>query len=296
MNFTHLAAFFAVVETGSVTAAAERIHVSQPALTREIKELEDRLGVSLFERLPRGMQPTEAGSMLASYAAQIFSLADAAETTIGEFAGLERGHLVFGASRTIGVFVLPHILHEFGQRYPGVSVEMSVSNTEEIEGGVSSGSHQIGFVEGSVNESAFEAQPVGRDELIAVASPSHPLAGKRRVSASALIHAGLVTREPGSGTRRAVEQAYAAHGLELKAMLSIGSTDAIKRFLRMGHAVTWISRHAVIEELASKALVQLHVSGLRIERQFYLIRRKSAVLSPSAKAFVELASRRLKPG
>lgn len=290
MNFTHLAAFHAVVETGSVTAASERLHVSQPALTREIRELEERLGVTLFDRMPRGMRPTEAGRLLADYAAQIFSLADVAEAAVGEFAGLTRGQLGIGSSRTIGVYLLPAVLNAFRTRYPGITVDLRISNSENIENAVLANERQIGMIEGPCDNTAFDAAVIGRDALIAVSAPTHPLARKRQLTADAIGTAELVMREPGSGTRTVVEQAYAQRGLTLEPKLSVGSAEAIKQLVRLGNAIAWVSRSTVTEELSSGALVQLPVKDLRIERNLCMIWRKGGSLSPSAHAFRELAT------
>jgi LysR family transcriptional regulator, low CO2-responsive transcriptional regulator len=290
MNFTHLAAFFAVVETGSVTAASQRLHISQPALTREIRELEERFGVVLFDRLPRGMQPTEAGRLLADYASQIFSLAKNAEIAVAEFAGLSRGHLALAASRTIGVYILPPLLNEYRQLYPGITVDAAITNTEDVEEAALTHERQIGLIEGPYDTATFDSALIGRDELIAVASATHPLACVERLTAQAVGLGELVVREPGSGTRVVIEQAYAERGFELKPKLSVGSPEAIKRLLRLGTAVAWISRHSVAEELAAGALVQLPVVDLKIERDLNLIWRKAHVLSPSARAFRTLAT------
>ncbi|PCE34238.1 LysR family transcriptional regulator [Burkholderia ubonensis] len=290
MNFTHLAAFYAVVETGSVTAASERLHVSQPALTREIRELEERLGATLFDRMPRGMRPTEAGRLLAEYAAQIFALADVAEAAVGEFAGLTRGQLRIGSSRTIGVYLLPAVLNEFRTRYPGITVDLRISNSENIESAVLANERQIGMIEGPYDHTAFDAAVIGRDALIAVTAPTHPLARKRQLTADAIGQAELVMREPGSGTRTVVEQAYAQRGLTLAPKLSVGSAEAIKQLVRLGNAIAWVSRSTVTEELSSGALVQLPVKDLKIERNLCMIWRKGGSLSPSARAFRELAT------
>lgn len=289
INFTHLAAFLAVVETGSVTAASQRLHVSQPTLTREIRELEERLDVPLFDRLPRGMQPTEAGQLLKDFAAQIFSLADTAEAALGEFAGLTRGHLKIAASRTIGIYVLPALLTEYRRHHPGITVDVSVSNTEQVEQSLLSLDRQIGLIEGPCDLSSFDIHPIGRDELIAVAGATHPLSKSRRLTAHEIGTGELVMREAGSGTRAVIEQAYAQHGLALSPKLSVGSPEAIKRLLQMGSAVAWVSRCTVADELASGALVQLPVADLTIERDLNMIWRKERAMSPSAKAFRTLA-------
>lgn len=242
MNFTHLTAFDAVAQTGSVTAAAERLHVSQPALTREIRELEERMGVALFDRMPRGMQLTEAGRMLAEYADQIFRLADAAETAVGEFAGLKRGRLVIASSRTIGTYLMPALMDAYRDLYPGVTIELVISNTEQVKSAVLGQRCQLGLIEGPYGDDAFDVLSLGDDEIIAVVGPQHPLARRRRLNASALSDVELVMREEGSGTREVVAHAYAAQSLALEPGLVVGSQEAIKRLLRIGRAVSWVSR------------------------------------------------------
>lgn len=289
MNFTHLAAFHAVLETGSVTAAAERLHVSQPALTREIRTLEERLGLTLFDRLPRGMQPTEAGRLLAGFASQIFKLADSAETALAELGGLARGQLAVAASRTTGDYLLPPLLAEFRRRHPGIALSVEVANTEGVQARLLALDCQLGLVEGPVDEQAFERRGLGRDDIVAVVAPGHALAVAGPVTAAQLNAAELVLREPGSGTREVVEQAYAEQDLPLQPRLTIGSPEAIKQLLQAGDAVSWVSHRSVAAELAQGTLVRLPVQGLRISREFALIWRRGHSLSPSAQALCALA-------
>ena len=292
MNFTHLTAFHAVAETGSVTAAAERLHVSQPALTREIRELEERLAVPLFDRLPRGMQLTEAGQLLNEYATQIFRLAESGESAVGEFAGLKRGHLAIATSRTIGVYLLPPLVDAFRDQYPGVTLDLSVSNTEQVQEDVLSHRCQLGLIEGPYDTSVFDALPFGQDEIVVVAGPTHPLASRRRLNATALANTELILREPGSGTRQVVEQAYAARGLTLSPSCSIGSPEAIKRMLRLGRAVSWVPRLSVADELAAGTLIQLPVTDIHVTRELNLLWHRGHGLSPSARAFRTLVETR----
>ncbi|AMV45923.1 MULTISPECIES: LysR family transcriptional regulator [Paraburkholderia] len=290
MNFTHLAAFDAVAQTGSVTAAAERLHVSQPALTREIRELEERLGVALFDRMPRGMQLTEAGRMLAEYAGQIFRLADAAEAAVAEFAGLKRGHLVIASSHTIGTYLMPALMDAYRDLYPGVTIELVISNTEQVKSAVLGQRCQLGLIEGPYGDDAFDVMSLGADEIVAVAGPDHPLSRRRRLNAASLSDVELVMREKGSGTREVVEQAYAAHELTLEPGLVVGSQEAIKRLLRIGHAVSWVSRLSVRDELEAGNLVELPISDIRVVRQLNMLWRKNQSLTPAAKAFHNLTT------
>jgi len=288
MNFTHLAAFLAVVETGSVTGASARLHISQPALTREIRDLEERLGVTLFDRRPRGMSPTEAGRLLARYATRIFSLADEAEAAIDEYAGLMRGTLKLAASRTIGSCVLPSVLDTFCILYPSVEVDVAEMNTEQVEGSLLAYERQLGFVEGPFDTDAFDSVVLGRDTLIPVAAPSHPLAGKRKITMNDIARYDILSREPGSGTRGAIESAFADHGLAFAPRLSVGSAEAMNRLLTRGHAIAWVSRLTIEAELDTGMLVPLKAAGLTIERELAVIWHKGSTLSPSARKFRDL--------
>ncbi|RQS16012.1 LysR family transcriptional regulator [Burkholderia sp. Bp9002] len=299
MNFTHLAAFLAVVEAGSVTGASVRLHVSQPALTREIRELEERLGVTLFDRRPRGMSPTEAGRLLASYATRIFSLADEAEAALDEFSGLVRGHLKLAASRTIGSYLLPATLDQFCSLYPGVTLDVAEMNTEQVETTLLTYERQLGFVEGAYDTTAFDSVVLGQDTLIAVVAPSHPLARKRKICMRDIAGYDVLSREPGSGTRNVVEAAFAQHGLDFAPRLSVGSAEAMNRLLSRGNAIAWVSRLTIESELGAKTLVPLHVADLTIQRDLTIIWHNGSALSPSAQKFrdliVEWARTRLAP-
>ncbi|WP_175950718.1 LysR family transcriptional regulator [Burkholderia sp. BCC0405] len=285
MNFTHLAAFLAVIEAGSVTGASARLHVSQPALTREIRELEERLGVTLFDRRPRGMSPTDAGRLLADYATRIFSLSDEAKAMLDEFSGLVRGHLKLAASRTIGSYLLPPILDTFCKQYPGVSIDVAEMNSEQVESAVLGYDRQLGFVEGPYDTTAFDSILFGHDLLIPVAAPSHPLARKRKIQIDDIARHDVLSREPGSGTRNAVEAAFAQCGLAFSPRLSVGSAEAMNRLLVYGTAIAWVSRLTIEPELAAGVLVRLPIDDLTIERDLTIIWRKGSSLSPSARRF-----------
>jgi len=293
LNFTHLAAFHAAAITGSVTAAARRLHVSQPALTREIRELEARLGVTLFDRLPRGMQLTEAGRLLAEFSTQIFHLAASAETALGEFAGLTRGHVALVASHTVGVYLLPGLIDTFNSRYPGVTLDLAITNSEAVQRALVAQERQLGWVEGPYDTDVFDAVCIGDDEIVAVAGSRHPYARRRRLSAADLDNGELVMREAGSGTREALAAAYAAQGLVLAPAVSIASAQAITRLLRLGRAISWVSRRSVTDELAAGVLVELAVSDLRVARPLQMIWRKGQALSPAARAFRDLTARQM---
>src|SRR6267378_2364526 len=199
MNLRHLSVFHGIAKAGSVNAAARLLHTSQPAVSRELRTLEERLGVLLFDRLPRGMRLTEAGKVLLDYAARIFGLDEAAERAMGE--------LAIGASNTIGTYLLPAFVTSFHVRYPKVSLNLQIGNTQEIVKGVLDSRFALGFVEGRIRDEAIEAKEFRRDRIVAVVAPQHPLAKASPRSVQSLADSPAILREPGSGTREIVERA-----------------------------------------------------------------------------------------
>src|SRR6185312_4062686 len=204
MNLHHLSIFFAVAETGSLTASARKLHISQPALSRELKMFEERLGVSLFERHSRGMRLTQAGEVLNQYAQRLFELERAAEGAMREIAGGQRGRLAIGASNTIGTYVLPRILAAFRRARPGVQVTLFVGNTQQVSQGVDDLRFMLGFIEGPLHFEGLRAAVFQEDEIVPVASPDHPVLGKRRLTIGDLRGQPLLVRESGSGTREVI--------------------------------------------------------------------------------------------
>jgi DNA-binding transcriptional LysR family regulator len=287
MNFTHLLAFYEVARAGSVSAGAARLHVSQPAVTREIRELEDRLGVILFDRLPRGVALTAAGAILYDYADRIFPLADSAENQLKELSGLNAGHLKIGASATLGVYLVPDIIAQFNALHPRVSIDLIVTNTERVEAGLRDLTLSLGFIEGPFDDSVFHARCIGSDEVAVVGSTAHPSAGTRLLSRD-LVNQAVIMREPGSGTRAIVEEAYAKIGSRIAPLMSVSDTEAIKRMLIARHALAYLSVLSVKDEIQRGELTTIDVDDLRIERPLNMVWMKGRSLSPSSQAMFDL--------
>jgi DNA-binding transcriptional LysR family regulator len=292
MNFTHLLAFFEVARAGSISAGADKLRVSQPAVTREIRELEERLGVTLFDRLPRGVALTQAGNALQTYAERIFALSDAAESELKELAGLSAGHLSIGASATVGVYLVPDMIAAFNANFPKVTVDLSVTNTEQVEQGLRAHVLSLGFIEGPYDDALFEAQAIGADEIIAVAAAGHPLA-RRKISARELALKKVILREPGSGTRAVVEEAFAHEGLTIEPVMSVSNTEAIKRMLMSQRSIAYVSSLSVKDEIRRGDLIALTVKDLRIKRSLHMLWLKGRSFSPSTRAFFDLASQQI---
>jgi DNA-binding transcriptional LysR family regulator len=270
MDFAHLLAFYEVARAGSVSAGADVLHVSQPAITREIKELEQGLGLVLFD-----------------YAGRIFALSDAAETELKELAGLSAGHLKIGASATVGVYLVPDMIAGFNTGFPQVTAELTVANTREVEDGLGSQGFALGFIEGPYDPTSLEARAIGTNEIVAVAAAAHAaLTGK--LMARDLAMRAVLLREPGSGTRAVVEDAYVRAGLKMEPMMSINSTEAIKRMLLARQCVTYVSSLSVRDEVRRGDLGTVQVKDLRIERALYMVWLKGRTFAPSTQAFFDL--------
>jgi DNA-binding transcriptional LysR family regulator len=285
INLNHLAIFHAVAQTGSMTLGAERLEISQPAVSKQVRELERALRVQLFDRIGRRVRLSQAGEILANYARLLFALAHEAEDVMADVRAVRRGRLVIGASTTIGSYLLPGVLAEFWRRYPEVELLVEIENTEQVHRRMAGLELDIGLTEGFVEEPELDAEVFHRDELVVIASPRHRLAGKTRVPLSALQKEPFVLREPGSGTRAVEEQALARLKLSVQIAMALGSTEAIKRVVAQGVGLAIVSRLAVLAECDAKALALLPVAGLHIERPLHLVRRKGRRDGPALQAF-----------
>ena len=285
MYLTHLAAFHAVAGAGSMTGAAERLQVSQPAVSKQVKELEHALGVLLFDRVGRGLRLTQAGELLAGYARRLFALEAEAERAVAELRAVGSGRLVIGASLTVGSYLLPGVLAAFRRRYPGVRLHVEIANTERVHRMLLDFALDVGLTEGFVEEEGLHAEVFATDELLVIAAPGHPLLRKRRVTARDLDGAAFVLREPGSGTRAVEERALAQIGVRVEPVMTLGSAEAINRVVAEGVGLAFASRLAVADDLACGRLAVLPVADLALKRQLHLVRLRDRQDGPTLRAF-----------
>lgn len=298
MNLHHLAIFHAIAETGSISASAERMHISQPAISRQLKEFEQRMGVVLFERLPRGMRLTQPGEVLRNYAARLFEIARTAEAAVRELSDARQGHVSIGASNTVGTYILPSLLARFRRSHPSIGISMFVGNTEQVSQGVHDLRFMLGFIEGPLHVPDLRVDRFIEDEIVPVASSDHPLSGKKRLTPADLSGQSLLMREPGSGTRELVETRLQRHGVRPGYIVEFGSTEAIKQAAVHGGGVAWLPRVCMPRELAAGELVRLPVKPLTIRRPLSVIRRSDGYTAPATEAFLEVINvdRRLAAG
>jgi DNA-binding transcriptional LysR family regulator len=289
MTFRQLEVFLAVARAASFRRAAEVLHLSQPALSQHVRELETDLGTRLFDRLGRAVHLTEAGRVLQEHAIRLFSSVTDARRAIADLQGLQRGTLTIGASTTPGIYVLPGVLGVFRQRHPGIDVTLHLGNSEQVESRVRAGEFDFGLVGDQGANPAEEGLAASvADELVLVVSPGHAWARRRDIRPDELAAQPLLLREPGSATRQVTERALAGVGVSYRAGMVLPHTEAIKQGVLAGLGVAFLSIHAIKGELATGRLRALRVRGLRIVRHFHLIHHERRRLSAAARAFMEL--------
>jgi len=287
MNLNHLAIFHAVAVEKSISLGAERLCISQPAVSKQLKEFEESLGVKLFDRHSKGVRLTEAGAALAVYAKRIASLESEAELAVSEIRGLARGRLTIGASLTIGGYLLPTVIVRFHECYPGIEIDMEIANTEVIQHKLLEGVIDIGFTEGYVEIAELDAQIFSEDELVPIAAPNHPIFRETPVTIGRLCQEPFVLRESGSGTREVVERAIASRACSIKSFMSLGDIEAVKRAVAAGECVGFSSRRTIDMELELGKVRVIDVEHFQIKRPLHLLRLRGKYETNASKAFVE---------
>ncbi|MGB7985997.1 MAG: selenium metabolism-associated LysR family transcriptional regulator [Terracidiphilus sp.] len=266
--------FRTVAEQHSFRRAAEELYLTQPAVSLQIKALEEDIGVQLFDRTGAQIALTEAGKVLLGYSQQANVLFVQAEQEIAALSGDHAGQLALGASTTIAQYVLPRLLGEYCKEYPRVHLTLISGNTEQIVDAVEKQKIELGFIEGPARSREVKSEPFLEDELVLIASTAHEWAECASISVSDLCSAPLLMRERGSGTRRVIEMALERQGIKRNSMrivMELDSTEAIKSAVEAGLGVGFVSRCAIAKDLRLGTNFKIvAIEGLRIKREFLI--------------------------
>ncbi len=296
MDTRQLSAFCAVVERRSFSQAAERLGVTQPAVSLQIQALEKRLGTKLLDRSGRRVEPTEAGIRLYRGAQRLLALEEQVIAEVVE-EGTEEldGTFEIGASTGPGGIVLSHLLCEFQAIHPGLHVVLWVFDTGTIVERVAARELEVGVVGAARRHRGVVFEPFFRDEVILACPPGHPFAG-RTVTLDELRGAGLIVMQEGAGVRQLIEDELHRVGTRLRDLgvkLELGLQESAASAVRGGYGVTFISRSSVESDLVAGTLAEARVEGLELEREIYLVRAAGRAETRAARAFVEFARERL---
>jgi DNA-binding transcriptional LysR family regulator len=302
MTFDQLRVFLAVVEYLHFTRAAESLYISQPAVSAAIQCLEEQYEVRLFHRIGRHIEITEAGKLLQAEAQKIIDQVALTERGLRELNNLQRGELRLGSSLTIGNYWLPEKISQFKHQYPGISVNCTLANTEEICEGTATGLFDLGLVEGEVKPAVrniLEEDSVGGDRLVIVVGQSHPWFQRREVALTELYNTDWVMREAGSGTQQRFEQALQTWGIkpsDLDTILVLHSGEMVKAIIESSVGAAAISELMVKKELQLDTLRAIQVKDdrngvavtLEIVRPFLKLKHQQRFQTRLSKAFEQM--------
>jgi DNA-binding transcriptional LysR family regulator len=296
MDTRQLAAFCAVVDRKSFSQAAERLGVTQPAVSLQVRSLEERLGQQLLDRSGRAVEPTEAGARLYRNAQRLLQLeAQLLEDVAAVDGGRLTGTLALAASTGPGAHLVPLLLCEFGRSHPDLRVALTISDTFSVTERVAARELELGVVGALRRHRSLVFEPLSRDEIVLAVPPGHPAAGGE-LSLDELRAETLIVMQEGAGVRQVVEEELRRAGLRLGALdsrLELGLQESVKSAVAAGYGVTFISRTAVEGELAAGTLAGARVAGLDPSRQLYVVRAKGRPPTRAADAFLAFARERL---
>jgi DNA-binding transcriptional LysR family regulator len=291
-----LQVFYTVAKQLSFTKAAEQLFMTQPAVTFQVKQLEEHYNTRLFERSHGRIALTPAGRLVMEYAERILGLNEELETRVGELTGAVSGPLLLGASTTIAEVILPQVLGEFKARHPQVQAYMTVGNSETIEHRVADHSLDLGLIESPSHLPSLHTEVCCEDELVMICAPGHRLARLASVTPEQIVAEPYVSRESGSGTREFADQYFRRNHMspdDLNIIMELGSGEAIKGVVETGAGVSVMSRARVVKELKLGVLVALPLEP-RLIRTLSFVHPKEKFRSRLLTTFIEFAADRMK--
>jgi DNA-binding transcriptional LysR family regulator len=273
----------AVARHTSITKAADELHLTPPAVSMQLKDLERRVGMPLFDRDGRQLTLTTVGEYLLSYTRRALAVLKDAEDAVARLRGLQGGMLTVGLVSTAKYF-LPGLLTRFRQDHPGIEVRLRVGNREQLVELMRGNEVDLAIMGRPPKDYATRAEPFAMHPHGLVTAPDHPFTRRDQVPAAALAREGFIVREPGSGTRAALEEYWAHHHLKPQVVMEMSSNETIKQAVMAGMGVSLLSLHTIGLELRSKLIATPEVEGLPLVRRWHVVNNAGKLLSPAAEA------------
>lgn len=289
LTLRQLRALAAVAKHNSVTAAARTLHLTQPAVTLQIRNLQTLAGLPLIQRTGDGMLLTDAGREVLALSERIEAAIAACETSLDMIAGRSKGRVAVGAVSTAKYFV-PFVIAGFRAAYPGIEIALSIGNRQEIGHALRGYDLDIAIMGRPPLDLPMNVHLIGDHPHVIIAPKSHRLARRRRLTLAALAQETFLIREPGSGTRGLMEQLFETAGIRPTIGMEMSSNETLKQAVIAGLGIAFISAHTVATELDERRLVTLDVVGLPVVRQWFVLSRKDKVLLPPAQAMLDFVS------
>jgi DNA-binding transcriptional LysR family regulator len=288
LSFRELEVFCKVVEMESFSKAAEAVYLVQASVSERVASLEKKIGIRLLDRLGRKAVPTAAGELLYKHAILLLEMRETAQSEIEKFLGLEQGEISIGGSTIPGEYILPDLISRFRKKYPHLSVKLTIADSSKIEKQVLEGKLEIGVIGSKSRLPNLLCQQLWEDDLVLAVPAGHPWARRKAVSLKELQEVPFILREEGSGTLKIIEAYLHESGAggtnTLQVAARLGTSTAVKEGIKSGLGLSILSARAIDTEVKAGLLKALKVNELTLSRNFYLVRNKLRIPSPSCQA------------
>ena len=288
MNPHHLRTFLAVRRHLNYTRAATEVFLTQPAVSRQVRQLEEKLGVRLFEQIGKSLHLTDAGETLAVEAEKLLGAMERTAEAVRSHRSAERGSIRIGASTTPGFYLLPDLLGQFHRRFPKVALHYTVENSLRIEQMLVRNELDLGFVGANLSSRELELKPLVEDEIVCFTSPSHRLAKVRRIAPSSLEEEMWIIREKGSATRLLFEDWLLSRKGAIRKSIELTCPETCKALVRAGIGISFMSVHGLRAEIRAKYLVKILVTEMSLKRPIYLAKHSDKRNSPVMESFLAI--------
>ncbi|MTI68892.1 MAG: LysR family transcriptional regulator [Firmicutes bacterium] len=289
MNERKLRIFYEVATNLSMTETAEKLYISQPAISQTIKELENNLNIILFDRINKKLFLTYEGKVFLNYTRRILNLYDESLDKIKDINTLNKGKLKIGASTTIGIYILTDIIGKFTKKHKNIDTSITIENTKIIADMILENKIDFAFVEGPVHSSEIIVKEFLNDELVFITSPEHPWVKKKNVDIKEVENQKLIMREEGSGTREIVKRALKKNEVNYNIYLELGNIEAIKRAVKADLGISCISKRCVREEVKNNSLCIIPLKNTKIKRKLNIIHHNDKYLTKLFYHFMNFA-------
>ncbi|WP_024613587.1 LysR family transcriptional regulator [Clostridium sp. Ade.TY] len=291
MNFRKLKIFYETAQTLNMTKVAKALYISQPSVSQAIQELEDELGVKMFDRIGKRLSLTYEGEVYLNYVRRVLNLYDEGLDKIRNINNNQEGKIVIGASTTIGIYILPDIIKNFVENNEKIEISLIIENTENIEQLILENKIDFAFVEGKVHSEELIYDNFWEDELVFIKQYNSEWEEREYINKSVLTKENFIMRERGSGTREIVEKYLEDNKIDYNIFMELGSTEAIKKSVEAGLGIGCVSSQCIKDELKGNKLSKLTFNKNKIKRNLRLIIHKDKFISNNMKLFIDEAKK-----
>ncbi len=290
MNLNQLRTFYFAVKFGSFSAAADALFITQPAVTKQVQQLQAAFEVKLLNRFGKKMVPTDAGEALYDFADKIFQIETQAEENLRDFQQRKSGRLRIHASETFGAYYLHFIIHLFKEKYPKIHISVTIFPSELVIENTVRLENDLGFISYPLDHRKLITREVLEDRLVLIVPPSHPFARKRILDPRKLKEQSIIMHEKGSASRNIVDEFIRRNDLLVSVSLELSNNEAIKRAVEQGLGLSLISENVVKEEVERKKLRAVLLADPTMKRKFYLIYHRDKYLSQPFQIFLQMVN------